>query len=377
MIKQEVEKSINVLFTGGGTGGHLYPAIALAEELKRRQELGEIKILFIGSERGLEAQVLPNLGYTLKKIWIRGWQRGWKVRDIALNLLFPIRLIVSFLQSWWYIRNFKPDLAIGTGGYTAGPPLRIAALKKIPIYLHEQNVFPGATTRLLAKHARRVYISFKESEKFLPDALWYGTPLRQSLRQVEKSQALLFFELASNRRTILIFGGSQGAHAINQYWAEHLAELLAQSPCQVIWQTGQREYESLSNMFLDNPLVHITPFIHDMGIAYSAADLIVSRAGAISLAEICLYGKPAVLIPLPTAAGNHQEINARSLEKNGAAVVVLQKELNTNRLLEVIKELLADEARLAQMSQQALSLAQRDAAPKIIDDIIGASGFNA
>lgn len=378
MTEPKTKETIRILFTGGGTGGHLYPAIALAEEIQKRSSADRnFEFLFIGSRRGLEARVLPTLNYNLKTIWIRGWQRGWTLRDILINLCFPLRLLVSLWQSWRFIRTFNPHLAIGTGGYVAGPPLRVAAWLKIPIFIHEQNVAPGATTRMVAKHAHRIYSSYPETVQYLPTAVCLGTPLRRSLQQIAKEHALAFFELELGRPTLMIFGGSQGAAAINRYWLDNLEALLQQTRCQVIWQTGQRDFLTIRNHFLDNPLVQITPFIHEMGIAYCAADLIISRSGAISLAEICAYGKPSILIPLPTAAGNHQEINARNLERNGAAVVVLQQELSTNRLSEVVLNLLQEPDRLQSMGEAAQRLAQRDAAIKIVDDIFKQSGIDA
>ncbi len=371
MTNTDQAAKFKILICGGGTGGHLYPAIALVEELKSREpELGKIEFTFIGTRRGLEYKVLRTLGYDLRTIWIRGWQRGWTPRDMLINCLFPLRLIVSFVQSYLIIRQIQPELAIGTGGYTAGPPLRIAAWLGIPYVLHEQNVFPGATTRLLAKHAQRVYTSFSESQAYFEQSVCFGTPLRRSLKHIRQDQAQYYFDLEPGRKTILIFGGSQGSQAINNYWAENIYSLLEKGNCQFIWQTGQRDYETLKTIFDDNPVVHITPFIHEMGIAYCAADLVVSRSGAISLAELCLYGKPAVLIPLPTSAGNHQELNARSMEKNGAAVVVLQSELTGTRLEQAIVEILNDENRLSAMKEAALRLAQPDSARLIIDDII-------
>lgn len=371
MSKKAESKRLKVLITGGGTGGHLFPAIALVEELLSRPTLvDEADILFIGTRRGLESRVVPNMGYNFRKIWIRGWQRGWTLRDIFINLLFPARLIVSLIQSYFIIRNFDPDIAIGTGGYTAGPPLRIAAMLKIPIFLHEQNVFPGATTKMLADRARRVYTSFEESKTYLENATYFGTPLRRSLQKVAHDQALYFFELESGRKTVLIFGGSQGSQAINNYWAENIYKVLENTNCQFIWQTGQRDYELLDNIFSNNPWIHLTPFIHEMGIAYCAADVVISRAGALSLAELCLYGKPSILIPLPTAAGNHQEANARNLAQNGASIMVLQKELTTNRLTQELIDLLKDEVRMQVMADKAFALARPDSARLIVDDII-------
>jgi len=377
MNKKTESRRLKVLITGGGTGGHLFPAVALAEELKTRPEqVGNLEIMFVGTRRGLEARVIPNLGFSFRKIWIRGWQRGWTMRDILVNLLFPLRLIVSLIQSFFIIKGFKPDIAIGTGGYTAGPPLRIAAMLKIPIFLHEQNVFPGATTKMLAGSARRLYTSFVESQAYLEYAQYFGTPLRRSLQKVPREQALYFFEMESDRKTVLIFGGSQGSQALNTYWAENIYAALEAAECQFIWQTGQHDYELLNNIFSDNPYIHITPFIHEMGIAYCAADVVISRAGALSLAELCLYGKPSLLIPLPTAAGNHQEANARNMEQNGASILVLQKDLATDRLVNELVGLLKDETRMQTMSEKALALAKPDSAKLIVDDILRFVDYN-
>lgn len=371
MSEKTESRRLKVLITGGGTGGHLFPAIALAEELQARQaHIEDLEIMFIGTQRGLESRIIPNLGYTFRKTWIRGWQRGWSMRDIMVNLLFPLRLLVSLIQSYFIIKHFDPDIAIGTGGYTAGPPLRIAALLKVPIFLHEQNVFPGATTKMLAGKADRLYTSFAESQTYLENAVYLGTPLRRSLQTVSQEQALYFFELEPGRKTIFIFGGSQGSQAINSYWTDNIYAVLEAVDCQFIWQTGQRDYDLLNNIFSDNPLIHITPFIHEMGIAYCAADVVISRAGALSLAELCLYGKPSLLIPLPTAAGNHQEANARNMEQNGTAILILQKELTTDRLNKELIELLKDEPRMQAMAVKAQALAKPDSARLIVDDIL-------
>jgi len=371
MLKEETPKTLRVLVTGGGTGGHLFPAIALIEELSSRSnQIGNLEFLFIGTSRGLESSVLQNQNWPFRKIWVRGFQRGFRFKDILVNLMFPVRLLVSLIQSWLIIKQFKPDIAIGTGGYTAGPPLRIAAMRKIPIFLHEQNVFPGVTTRMLAKHAKRIYSSFENTSQYIPNSIWFGTPLRRSLEWVSREQAVRFFELHSNLKTVFIFGGSQGSQALNRYWITHLENYTEVVRCQFLWQTGQKDYEEIKNRFLDNPYVKVTPFIHEMGIAYSAADIIISRSGALSLAELCLYGKPSILVPLPTAAGNHQEINARIMEKEGAALVVLQKDLDSKLLEGHVNSLLADQAKLTKMAQSAKSLARPESATLIVDDIL-------
>jgi len=371
MSKEETMKTLRVLVTGGGTGGHLFPAIALMEELNSRgNQVSNIEFLFVGTSRGLESTVLQNQTWPFRKIWVRGFQRGFRTKDILVNLMFPIRLLVSLMQSWLIIRQFKPDIAIGTGGYTAGPPLRIAAMCKIPIFLHEQNVFPGVTTRILAKHAKRVYTSFEDTNQYIPNSTWFGTPLRRSLEWVSREQAIRFFELHPDLKMIFIFGGSQGSQALNRYWITNLENYTEKPQCQFLWQTGQKDYEEIKTRFMDNPYVKVTPFIHEMGIAYSAADIIISRSGALSLAELCLYGKPSILVPLPTAAGNHQEINARIMEKEGAALVVLQKDLDSELLEGYVNTLLADQAKLTEMANRAKGLARPESATLIVDDIL-------
>ena len=371
MVKSKEKYRLNVLVTGGGTGGHLFPAIALMEELKCRSndEFG-VKFLFIGTERGIESSVMSSMDYPLRKIWIRGFQRGWSLRDILVNILFPLRLIISLFQSFFIIKRFKPDIAIGTGGYTSGPPMRIAALLKVPIFLHEQNVFPGKTTRMLSKHAKYVFSSFEDTKEYIDKIICYGTPLRRSLECVPKDQGIHFFELHRDLTTVFIFGGSQGSRAINSYWIEHLNDFIEQSKCQFIWQTGQNDFERIRFQFAENPYVRVTPFIHEMGIAYSAADVVICRSGALTLAELCLYGKPSILIPLPTAAGNHQEINARIMEKEGASIVVAQKNLNSELLEISLQSLIGNKLKLKEMSENAKRLAKLDSAQLIVDDIL-------
>jgi UDP-N-acetylglucosamine--N-acetylmuramyl-(pentapeptide) pyrophosphoryl-undecaprenol N-acetylglucosamine transferase len=243
-------------------------------------------------------------------------------------------------------------------------------MMKIPVFMHEQNVMPGATTRLLVKHAKRIYTSFEDTKQYIENSICYGTPLRRSLESVSRHQALNFYELSPNLKTVFIFGGSQGSQALNNYWQIHLENYISKPHCQFIWQTGQTDYDHIKNLFTDNPYVHITPFIHEMGIAYSAADIIVCRAGALSLAELCLYGKPSLLIPLPTAASNHQEINARIMEKEGASIVILQNNLDSELLDISLNSLIADENKLSEMAARAKALARPDSAKLIINDIL-------
>jgi len=364
------QKPTRILLTGGGTGGHLFPAIALMEEIKSRfPENDPPEILFVGTRHGLEARVVPEFAVTFRKIWIRGFQRGRSLRAIFRNLLFPLRLLTSLIQSHRIIRRFHPDFAIGTGGYTSGPPLHVVNRRGIPFFIHEQNVVPGVTTKLLARKAHRVYISFDTTQKYIENAVYVGTPLRRSLKEIDEAQARRFFELRPNLKTILIFGGSQGSLAINEAWLATIRKFADNGSCQFIWQTGQIDFERIRKRFGNHPLIRVTPFIHQMGIAYSASNLVVSRAGALSVAELCTYGKPSVLIPLPSAAENHQELNARHLEKAGAAAVILQSELDCERLHSKVQEIIASDDTLRNMARAARQLAKPDASKIIVDDI--------
>jgi len=364
------DNSIKVLFCGGGTGGHLYPAIALCEELETRFEHDKLDVLYIGTKQGLESRVLPKLDYKLKTIWIKGFQRGRSLRNYWLNLFTPLRLLISFFQCYYYLKRFKPDIAIGTGGYAAGPPLYIANKMKIPIFLQEPNVFPGATIRMLAKKAEKIYIAYKDTGKYFENTKCLGTPLRRSLKKSPKDQALNFFGLHWGKNTIFIFGGSQGSQALNEFIMENLKNIINSTDCQVIWQTGQREYKKISNYFNNLHDVYITPFIHEMDIAYSAADIVVSRAGALTVSELCLYGKPSMLIPLPTAAENHQEKNARTLEKADAALVIIQNYLTLDLFLKKLLSVINHKEKIAQMSKNAKTLTNPDSAKLIVDDIL-------
>jgi len=362
---------LKIIIAGGGTGGHLFPGIALVEEiLSRFEEKCKVDILFIGTKRGLESQVIPALGYQFRSIWIRGFQRGRTLRDILINIPFPFRVISSLIKSFFIVKFFKPDFAIGTGGYSSGPPLYIAAKLKIPIFLHEQNVFPGVTTRLLSKYTENIYSSYEDTKKYINKTKFIGTPLRKSLKVETREKALHFFNLETERKTIFMFGGSQGSRALNNFLYDNLDNLIKQNNCQFIWQTGRPDFHKIKIRFSANPYVHITPFIHEMGIAYSASDLVISRSGALTIAELCDFGIPSIQVPLPTAAGNHQEINARILEKAGAVVVILQRDLNQVQFQKVFSSIIEDDKILEKMASQAKKFANTDSAKLIIDDIL-------
>ncbi|NOX36325.1 MAG: undecaprenyldiphospho-muramoylpentapeptide beta-N-acetylglucosaminyltransferase [Calditrichaeota bacterium] len=352
-----------VLITGGGTGGHVYPAIATMEAL---QEQGAFEFLYVGGKGGIETRIIPERGIPLRTIWIAGFQRYWTWK----NFLFPIKLLVSLMQSWWILKQFRPQLAIGTGGYVTGPVLFMAARMGIPVLIEEQDVHPGVTTRLLARHARKICVAFEGTREALKDVaekvVVTGNPVRRDLTRVSRQAAREQWGFREQSLVVFIFGGSQGAQSINRAMAQLLPTLLQEFDMEVLWQTGARNYATVQQLRQwPEDRVRVVPYVKEMAAAYAAADLIVARAGAITLAELALVQKPAILVPYPHAAGNHQEHNARFIASRCAAVVVTEREGWEAELLHQLKALLGDAERRQQMARSWKALARPDAARKI------------
>ena len=343
------------LFAGGGTGGHLYPAIAVADEIKRLKP--ESEILFVGTKSKIEGRVIPKLGYGFKSIWIKGFARKFNLE----NLLFPVKLFVSLVQSLFISFRFKPRVAIGSGGYVAGPAIFGASVMGAKIILMESNSYPGVTTRLLERFADEVHISFDDSKKYLrkPDKIILtGNPVRKELGTITKTEAKKSFGLDEHKFTILVLGGSLGAASINITVASCVEELEKKS-IQIIWQTGKNYYQSYKNINLNS--VKILDFIEDMNNAYSACDLLVARAGATTIAELSVLGIPSILIPSPHVAENHQYYNAKSLADKNSAVMIKDsdvKEVLKDRILELV----ADKNLLKNLSENAKRISKPDAA---------------
>ena len=319
------------LFAGGGTGGHLYPAVAVANEIKRMKP--ESEILFVGTKSKIEGRIVPKLGYQFKPIWIKGFSRKFNLA----NLLFPVKLFVSLFQSLLISFKFKPSVAIGSGGYVAGPAIWGASVMGAKIILMESNSYPGVTTRLLEKYADEVHITFEDSKKYLRQPnkiILTGNPVRPELGKSTKSEAIKHFGLDENKITILVLGGSLGAKSINEAVAG-CVEDLEKNNLQIIWQTGKNYYDNYKKINFTS--VKILDFIDDMNKAYSACDLLVARAGATTIAELSVLGIPSILIPSPHVAENHQYYNAKSLADNGAAVLIKDSELKENLKNEIIK----------------------------------------
>jgi UDP-N-acetylglucosamine--N-acetylmuramyl-(pentapeptide) pyrophosphoryl-undecaprenol N-acetylglucosamine transferase len=351
------------LFAGGGTGGHLFPAIAVAEELKRIKP--EAEIMFVGTKEKIEGKVIPKLGFIFKSIWIKGLSRKFYLK----NLLFPLKLIVSIVQSLIISIKYKPNVAVGSGGYVAGPAIWAAWVMGAKIILLEQNSYPGVTTRLLERYASEVHISFEDSKKYLRRKNIHhntGNPVRKELGSVIKQDALKKFGLKGEKKTLLILGGSLGARSINNAVKKNV-EKIVENGIQVIWQTGKNYYEKYKN--LNSNMVKVFDFIDDMNSAYSASDMLLARAGATTIAEILVLGIPSVLVPSPNVAENHQYYNAKSLADRNAAILIEDNKIET-KVSEVVIEILSDDKKLNELSKNALSIAKPDAARVIAQSAI-------
>jgi len=358
-----------ILLAGGGTGGHLFPALALADEMRKLRS--GVQFLFIGTKGKLEARVVPQHGYPFRTIWISGFHRRLTVD----NLLFPLKVVVSLIQSLFVIRRFQPDAVVGTGGYVCGPILFVASLLGIPTVVHESNSYPGITTRLLASRATKVYIAFEATRRWLKrsdNVELVGTPTRDFLGTISKEEGSRFFGLAAEKKTVLVFGGSLGATSVNDAVLASLDDLLT-AGIQLIWQTGEADYQRISQEVTGKSIGWLGAFIDRMECAFAAADVVVCRAGAITLAELTRVGKAAILVPYPYAAADHQTHNARSLIDAGAALMIPDPEV-AQRLKPILLDLLGDESRVKQMSASSSRLGKPMAGEEIAASILELAG---
>ncbi len=349
------QKKYRFLFAGGGTGGHLFPAIAVAEKIKML--MPDAEILFVGSKNKIEGSLVPKLGYKFKSIWIKGFARRFDIE----NILFPVKLFVSLVQSLVINLKFNPSVAIGSGGYAAGPVIYGSHLTGSKILLLEQNSFPGVTTRLLEKYADEIHISFEDSQKYFKykeKLKLSGNPVRSSLKIIKREDALKKFGLSIGKKTLLVIGGSLGAASINNAIADSI-ELMKKENIQIIWQAGKIYYEMYKKY--ESVTVKVKAFIDDMNIAFSACDLLLARAGATTIAEISVLGIPCILVPSPNVAENHQYYNAKSLSDESAAVLIEDKELK-NKLVQTVKNLIIDESRLSGLRKNSLRFGKPEAA---------------
>ncbi len=361
-----------IIFAGGGTGGHLFPAIAIADRLTELlKERMKVDIIFVGTKRGLEYRMRDSLGYPLQLINVRGLVRAFTLK----NLVVPFLLAGALVKSMLLLNRFSPDIVIGTGGYVSWPIVRAAAFKKIAVVLQEQNSFPGITTRRLAQYAKRIYLGFEKAQEHIRTEgriLVTGNPVRTSILNGSRSEAKQLFGLNPDKTTILVLGGSQGAHTVNNAVVRGLEKSSLSENYQLLWQTGKRDYKEVAAFAgRKTPNCALFPFAERMDLVYVAADLAIARAGALTLAELTACGLPSILIPYPHAAGDHQRKNALDLVNRGMALMFEEKNLGTVDLLSKAVALHRSE-RFQKMKHTIAEETQnrRPAADVIAEDIV-------
>lgn len=351
------------ILSGGGTGGHIYPAIAIANELKL--QFPDSEFLFVGAKDKMEMQKVPQAGYEIKGLWIAGIQRKITLQ----NMMFPFKLISSLWDSNKIIRNFKPNVVIGTGGFASGPLLRAAGSSGIPTVIQEQNSFPGITNKLLSKKANAICVAYENLERFFPKEkiVLTGNPVRQDLIDIssKRPQAISFYNLDPNKKTLLVLGGSLGARRLNQLIEKELKNILSQD-IQIIWQCGKLYFEDYKKYNLPN--VKVVDFIERMDFVYAAADIIISRAGASSVSELCIVGKPVIFIPSPNVAEDHQTKNAQAIVDAKGAILLKESELESQFSI-VFEALLKDGGKQAQLSENIKKIAKPNATKAIVEEI--------
>jgi UDP-N-acetylglucosamine--N-acetylmuramyl-(pentapeptide) pyrophosphoryl-undecaprenol N-acetylglucosamine transferase len=356
-------KPFRVILSGGGTGGHIFPALAIADALKR--ESASTKILFVGASDRMEMTRVPDAGYPIKGLWISGIKRNLSFQ----NLLFPFKLVASLCRSYLILKKFKPQVVIGTGGFASGPLLYMATRLNIPSLIQEQNALPGITNRVLGKYVHRVCVAHQQAEKFFSKnkMVLTGNPLRAELTQslLDSKKARKLLGLEPNKVTLLVVGGSLGARRINDLLAEQ-AERITSQNVQILWQCGKLYEKEFSRYEKKN--IHVRAFLDDMSTAYAAADLIISRAGALAVSELCQVGKAVLFIPSPNVAENHQFKNAIAVAEKGAAIVIEEKELDKNFEKE-IDELLANMTLRSTLGGNIKKLAKSNATASIVEQV--------
>ena len=359
------------LISGGGTGGHIFPALAIANKIKA--ENPDAKILFIGASNKMEMRRVPEAGYPIEGLEIYGISRDKSLSGVMCNLRLPVVMMQAMHKARKIIREFKPDLAIGVGGFASGPALKAASQLGVPTLLQEQNSYPGVTNKMLAKKAKAICVAYDGLERFFPaeKIIKTGNPVRKEILQLERksASAYQYFNFTPERRTVLVVGGSLGARTLNQTMAAHLDEF-RKADLQLLWQTGELFYKNIDPELLKQQDEHIriVPFIKNMNDAYSMADIIVSRAGALALAELTLVGAPTILVPFPYAAEDHQTFNAKALSTKDAALLVTDKEA-PEKLMPTLLQLASDPDRMLTLGTNIKRFALPDAIDLIYAEI--------
>ncbi|MFL1013047.1 undecaprenyldiphospho-muramoylpentapeptide beta-N-acetylglucosaminyltransferase [Flavisericum labens] len=357
-------KNYKIILSGGGTGGHIYPAIAIANELKSRYP--DAEFLFVGAKDRMEMEKVPQAGYEIKGLWISGIQRKLTLK----NFSFPFKVLSSLLSARKIVKNFKPDIAIGTGGFASGPLLQMAASNGVPALIQEQNSYPGITNRLLAKKAKKICVAYDNLERFFPKEkiVKTGNPVRQGLLSIENKtvEAKDFFGLQHGKHTLLVIGGSLGSRRINQLIEKELDFLDTQN-IQIIWQCGKLYYQQYK-IYNHTKNVQVFEFLNDMDLAYAAADLVISRAGASSVSELCIVGKPVIFIPSPNVAEDHQTKNAMAIVDKKAAMIIKEEDLDAD-FENNFSQLVASSEKQEELGKNIKKLALVNATKDIADEV--------
>ncbi len=358
-------KALKFILSGGGTGGHIYPAIAIADELKAR--FPDAEFLFVGAKDKMEMQKVPQAGYKIEGLWIAGLQRKLTLQ----NMMFPFKLMNSLWKSRKIIRKFQPDVVIGTGGFASGPLLQAANSFNIPTVIQEQNSYPGITNKLLSKKANKICVAYENLERFFPEEkiVFTGNPVRQDLLEInsKRAEAIAYFNLDVAKKTLLVLGGSLGARRVNQLIEKELQSIIAQG-IQLIWQCGKLYFEDYKH-YSDEGKVQVVAFIDRMDLVYAASDFVISRAGASSVSELCLVGKPTIFIPSPNVAEDHQTKNAKAIVDKNGAILLRESELD-EKFESVFTDLISNENLQNQLSENIKKLAKPNATKDIVEEII-------
>ncbi|MDA8587471.1 undecaprenyldiphospho-muramoylpentapeptide beta-N-acetylglucosaminyltransferase [Flavobacteriaceae bacterium] len=356
-------KQNRFLISGGGTGGHIYPAISIAEELSAKFENN--KILFVGSCDRMEMQKVPEYGYDIIGLWISGINRKLHFA----NLLVPLKVFLSIIKSYFIIKKFKPDFVVGTGGFASGPVLYVASKLKIPTLIQEQNSYPGITNRILSKSVNYICVSYPKMERYFPESklLLTGNPVRKDIyvSTISKDISLEFFSLNKNKKTLLVLGGSLGALKINEFIKSNL-NYFKKLGIQVLWQCGNNYFQQYQSF--DSDIVKVKPFIKRMNYAYKVADYIVSRSGASVISELCIVGKPVIFIPSPNVAEDHQTKNAMSIVNLSSAEIVKEKDLDTE-FNQVFEKIFTNEEYSLKLSNSIKKIEKPNATGDIVNHI--------
>jgi len=358
-----MKQSINIILSGGGTGGHIYPAISIANELKEKYP--DANFLFVGAKNKMEMEKVPQAGYEIEGLWISGLQRKLTLD----NLAFPFKLLSSLWNAHKIIKKFKPTIVIGTGGFASGPTLYAASVKGIKTLIQEQNSYPGITNKLLSKKADKICVAYDDLERFFPsnEIVKTGNPVRQDLLTIDekREEAIAHFNLDATKKTLVVIGGSLGARAVNNLIEKHINWLVEQQ-VQVIWQTGKLYYEEFKKYdALEGVQTHA--FLNKMDLTYAAADVLISRAGAGSISELCIVGKPVIFIPSPNVAEDHQTKNALSVVNKNAALLLEETSLEVFQTM--FSELITDEGLQQMLSANIKKLALPNATKDIVKEI--------